>query len=91
MIAEPALHGVTAHEGLDRSGEPEAEHERPQRLPEHEEALAQRSPDVHQDGGGGQHWGQERTKRPMAAETSLSFSVASSPPVRAASDTQWVR
>src|SRR5205823_11447801 len=67
----------------------EAEHEGPQRLPEHEEALAQAVAHV-----GGVERGEqrhERTSRAIAADASATFSSAVLPPSAMASATQCER
>ncbi len=44
MVAQLFLQRLPAHEGLHRPGEREAENERPQSFPEHEEALFEAPP-----------------------------------------------
>ena len=41
----PAMHLSAGDEGLHRAGEPELEHERPQRVPEHAGAVGETAPD----------------------------------------------
>ncbi len=55
------------------------EHQRPERLPEHEEALAKAPPDVVEHGDRNTIV-EERTNRAIAADASLIFSADSSPP-----------
>ena len=51
VTAQPPPHRVPADERLHRSGQPEAEHQRPERLPEHPEALPQAPADgIEHDG-----------------------------------------
>src|SRR5207249_3334951 len=81
VIAHDALHLLLGNERLHRTRETEAEDQRPERLPEHEEALAQAVPDVYQD----------RTSRAIAADASATLASASGPPPATASRTQWSR
>src|SRR5207247_7075234 len=79
VVAEDALHVLLGDERLHRAGQPEADYEGPQRLPEHEERLAQAVADVTEpDGGDGV--GHDRTRRAMAADASATFSSAAAPP-----------
>src|SRR5262249_48923849 len=71
-------------EGLHRTREGEAQDQRPEGLPEHEEALAQAPPDVFEHA-------HERTSRAIAAVASAILASASGPPPSIASRTQWSR
>ena len=77
MIAERPSHGVPADERLDGAGQAEAEDQRPERLPEHEEALAQAAPDVVEQRRrvASELVRHERTSRAMAADASVIFAV----------------
>src|SRR5207244_747699 len=68
-------------ESLHGARQAEAQHERPEGLPEHEEPLAEAVEDVCH----------ERTRRAMAAEASATLASASGPPEATASRTQWAR
>ena len=50
MVAHDPFHLLARRERLDRARQREAEDQRPERLPEHEEALAQAVPDVASSG-----------------------------------------
>ena len=78
MIAHDPLHPLLRHERLHRTRQREAEDERPQRLPEHEERLAQRIEERAHD----------RTSLAIAADASATFSSAAFPPSASASATQ---
>src|SRR5205807_7708657 len=81
VVAHHPLHLLLGDEGLHHAGQPEAKHERPERLPEHEEALTQAVQDVRQD----------RTRRAITADASATLASASGPPPATASRTQWAR
>ena len=49
VVAKLRPHLVLRDERLDRAGQREAEHQRPEGLPEHEETLAKAAPDVDDD------------------------------------------
>ena len=66
VVAHDPLHAVLRDERLHGAREREAEDERPQRLPEHEERLAQRIGERAHD----------RTNLAIAAEASATFSSA---------------
>src|SRR5581483_6217155 len=92
VVAEDALHLLLGHEGLHGAGQAEAEDEGPQRVPEHEEALAQAVAHLPRaDHGHEMRHAQARTRRAMAAEASATFSFAPAPPPAMASATQWPR
>ena len=55
VITHRPFQPVPRDEGLHRTGEREAEDQRPERLPEHEEALAQAPTDVTHDVDGQDH------------------------------------
>src|SRR5437588_7342462 len=81
MVAHHPLHLLLGDEGLHGARQPEPEDEGPQRLPEHEERLAEAVHDVVQ----------ERTNRAIAADASATLASASGPPPATASRTQWAR
>ena len=81
MVAELRLHLFLRDECLDDTGEREAKHERPERLPEHEEAFTKAPPGVHENRDEREPVHYERTIRAMAAVASLILSSASWPPV----------
>ena len=88
VVAEYSLHRLLRHEGLHRTRETEAQHQCPERLPEHEEGLTQASPDVsepdHPQPGasafgtarGTARSGHDFTSLAMAADASATLAVA---------------
>jgi hypothetical protein len=90
VIAEDALHLLLRHEGLHRAREGESQDERPQRRPEHKEALAEAVADVAKaDRGDDVH--NERTIRAIASDASRTFALALSSPSATASVMQCAR
>ena len=77
MVAELRLHLFLRDECLDDTGEREAEHERPERLPEHEEAFTKASSDIDERRGRCDDMDHDRTIRAMAVVASLILSSAS--------------
>jgi len=87
MVTQPGPHPFFGDECLDLSGQYEAENQRLERFPEHEEALAQTSRDVFGLGNGGET-NHDLTIRAMAADASSILSIAFCPPVATALATQ---
>src|SRR3954468_16774709 len=89
MVSHHPLHVLLGHERLHRTRQREPEDQRPQRLPEHEEAFLQALHDVAaRDRGEQAH---DLTSRAIASDASASLASASSPPAATASATQWLR
>jgi hypothetical protein len=86
VISEHAFHVVSRHERLHHSGERETQDERPQRLPEHEERLAEAVADIGKADRAEDH---DLTIRAIAADASSTFARAS--PASIASATQCAR
>ncbi len=76
VVAKLRLHLLLRDECLDDTGKREAEDQSPERLPEHEEALANASPDAHEHRDRCEHVHYERTIRAMTAVASLILSSA---------------
>src|SRR5271165_951330 len=86
----PWVDGRRATAASPRGGQAEAQDEGPQRLPEHEERSAKAATDVDHPGRASQR-PHDLSSLAIAAEASAILSSASSPPIAAASATQWER